>query len=189
MRLKNLRWKRSVAGVIALALVATACTSGSEPELEDTGAVEAKIVAPDYGAATFFVNVDVTDEGFEPSTIFIPAGQQVRLVMRNRGTAEHHFRVSGLVVEQLSWYVPSDIDEMDLLAMTDAELAELEISAEEDLEHVGHHLSPSFMPFKAESPSGVSPLPGEVHGYARPGGYDVLESSRRALAPSRQKMC
>ena len=36
----------------------------------------------------FSVTVILTDNGFEPSAIFLPAGRQIRLVVRNRGTTE-----------------------------------------------------------------------------------------------------
>jgi len=165
---------RSAVLVGVLAVMAVACTGGAGPDGSGTGQVETKIVPINTDLDTYFVNVDVTDEGFEPSTVFIPAGQHVRLVVRNRGTIEHHFRVGGLIAEDLAWYVPSEIDETELLAMGEDELAALGIVEGEDLEHIGHHLSPSFVPFKGESAAGVSPLPGELHAYARPGGYDVL---------------
>ena len=48
--------------------------------------------APDY----LTVNVEVSDGAIRPASVFIPAGRPVQLLVRNRGTMEHHYRVVGL---------------------------------------------------------------------------------------------
>lgn len=164
--------------LLAFALVLAACTPA-----EEAGSVSAAggdesgtvFVEPDYDANEILVNIFLGDEGIEPSTIFIPAGKPIRLVLRNRGTREHHFRVGGIVPINMSWYTPADIDEYDLDSMTPEELAELGIeNSSSDAEHELHHQNASFLPFKEESLSGVKPLPNEVHGYVQVGLNDVM---------------
>jgi len=162
------------AVVVALSLLLAACSAGSEASGENADEAAdggQTLVAPDLTSETFVINVAMTDSGFEPSTIFLPAGQYVQLVLRNRGEHEHHYRVAGLVPFDLGWVVDPEID---LEAMTDDELEALGITDEADTEHVTHHLSPTVVPFKGSSMSGISPLPNEVHGYAQRGQRDVL---------------
>ena len=160
-----------------VALVATSCTSASSdagPVSTDTGN-ESVLIQPDYGADEFVVNVVLTDEGIEPATIFIPAGPPIRLVLRNRGTREHHFRIPGLIPHHMSWLMPPDVSAYDLDSMTAAQLAEIGIeNSSEDVDHVIHHLAPSFVPFKAESPTGIKPLPTEIHGYVLLGVSELM---------------
>ncbi|MBI4202100.1 MAG: hypothetical protein HY532_03155 [Chloroflexi bacterium] len=108
----------------------------------------------------FTINVDITDAGIQPSTVFVPAGQRVKLVLRNRATAEHHYRVLGLEAADLLW------------------LAEPEGEQEQgvtDEDHEMHH-SGEFVPWRATSPAGVKPTGNEVHAYApgSAGGMDVV---------------
>jgi hypothetical protein len=132
-------------------------------------------VAPDFDAAEVVINVALTDDGFEPSTILIPAGRPIRLILRNHGTGEHHFRVGGLIPTQMSWLLYPEITEYDLDTMDEEGLAAIGAGGEVDnVDHVLHHLTPSFVPFKAESRSGIKPLPNEVHGYVTIGALDVL---------------
>lgn len=126
------------------------------------------VVLPDYQAPTFTVNVTFTDEGFDPAIIHIPAGRQVRLVLRNRGDQEHHFRVAGMPVAEVRWLMVPEVDEDEQLAM------EAESGFVDDAAHILHHLEPEFVPFKPASASGIRPLPGEVHGYAQNGTSDTL---------------
>ena len=65
-------------------------------------------------------------------------------------------------------------------SMTPEELAQYGIDiagvrGEAELEHVLHHLSPTFSPTKKASPNGIRPLGTEVHGYVIPGFGDVIE--------------
>ena len=168
-----------VAFLVVLALILAACTGGSESG--DAGGPgdaqsDETIVAPDFEANTVVININLTDDGFEPSTIFIPAGRPIRMILRNHGSGEHHFRISGLIPTQMSWRLEADVSEDELDDMTEEQLAALGISgAMDDVEHVLHHLSPSFVPFKAESLHGIKPLPNEVHGYVNNGTLDVME--------------
>src|SRR5687767_4731563 len=60
--------------------------------------------APTEGSAHYLtVNVAVSNAGIQPSTVFVPAGQPVQLMLRNRSTAEHHYRVVGLTPDELWW--------------------------------------------------------------------------------------
>jgi len=159
--------------VFSLALVGCTPTEGEGGTTDTAG--EHTLVQPNRTDPTVTVNVTLTDDGFEPSTIFIPAGRHIRLVVRNRGTTEHHFRVPGLITSDLTWLLPPELDEYDLSDMTPEELAEYGIVGDiDDIEHVLHHLTPHWVPYKEPSNSGVTPLPGELHAYAHHQSFDVL---------------
>jgi len=110
------------------------------------------------------VNVDLTDDGFEPSTIYIPAGRGVQLFLRNRGTTEHHYRIAGLVPAQLSW-----------LASTAYMLSNMQVRPEDisEEDHLLHHLV-GWAPFRDASLFGIRPIGNEVHGYAASGDRDIV---------------
>ena len=178
MRVTPLISRRVWLVFLILALTLTACTAGSEASGENTGAgtdAGQTLVTPDLNSQSVVVNVTMTDTGFEPSTILLPAGRHVKLVLRNRGEHEHHFRVAGLVPFDLGWLVEPDISAYEIETMTPEELESLGISAEDsDMDHEMHHLTPTVIPFKGPSMSGISPLPNEVHGYAQRGQMDVM---------------
>ena len=174
------------AGVLlALALVASACSS-SDPaagsgDLVAGGHREVVTVQPQLNAPPFNVNIVLTDEGIEPDIIFIPAGRPVRMVLKNRGTGEHHFRIKGLIPSQLRWMEIPEIDEYDIDSMSPEELeaygiADIDtITDEAELQHVLHHIQPSFVPMKEQSPAGIKPLGTEVHGWVGLGDVEVME--------------
>jgi hypothetical protein len=112
------------------------------------------------------VNVDLTDTGFEPATVYIPQGRGVQLILRNRGNTEHHYRVQGLIPGQITWLASA---EYNLLQLQD------EVPPEEmsEAEHLLHHLI-AFVPFRDPSPFGVTVLSNEVHGYAEPRSRDII---------------
>jgi cytochrome c-type biogenesis protein len=111
------------------------------------------------------LNVSISNGGIEPAAVFVPAGQPVQLLLRGRGTAEHHYRVAGLEPDELWWVVPP---------------------SGEGGEHDHHDVQ--FAPSKAASPSGITPTGREVHGYvsaarnidvilftaSRPGTYQIV---------------
>jgi uncharacterized cupredoxin-like copper-binding protein len=176
---KAVRRRLQGMGITTLlaALALGSCTSTASPETSTSSTSQAApvVVAPNYEAPPVVINVTVTDEAFEPSTILVPAGRHIRLVLRNRGSVEHHYRIKGLIPIDMRWYLAPELDDMDLDTMTVEELAEYGIVGDiDDAEHVLHHLTPQFVPFREESPAGVKPLPGEVHGYALLGTLDVM---------------
>lgn len=162
------RRSRPGAAVSLLLVVALTSCSSTEvgPQGEEGGSV---VVSQDLEARTFMVNVFLTDEGFDPSIVFVPAGRQIRLTLRNRGTTEHHYRIVGLAPTDLRWRMEAEIDDYDL--ESSPEFADTYV---DDVEHVLHHLAPSYVPFRAESPNGVRPIGNEVHGYAASGKIDVV---------------
>ena len=99
----------------------------------------------------FLVNVEISDAGLQPSTVFIPAGRPVQLVLRGRDRTEHHYRVVGLVPDELSWVAAAPS------AMAD------DVS---DDDHA-HHNS-TFVQSRDASPSGIRPTGDEVHAYVSP---------------------
>jgi cytochrome c-type biogenesis protein len=104
------------------------------------------------------LNVDITDKAIQPSVVFVPAGRPVQLVLRNRGSSEHHYRVKGLVPDVLVW---ASRDESAPTGMSDDE-------------HASHH-NLRFVSERAASPAGIRPTGREVHAYA-PGnrGVDIV---------------
>jgi len=99
----------------------------------------------------FLLNVEISDAGIQPSTVFIPAGRPVQLVLRGRDRTEHHYRVVGLVPDDLSW-----------VAAPPNAMAE----DESDDDHA-HHNS-TFVQSRDASPSGIRPTGDEVHAYVSP---------------------
>lgn len=94
------------------------------------------------------VNVAVSDAGFEPSTVFVPAGQPAQLMLRNRTTAEHHYRVLGLTPDEVSWVIRG------------------ESAGQQGASDEGHdHHNRDTVRTRATSPAGITPTGSEVHGY------------------------
>ncbi len=163
---------RLPVALIALVLVAAAC-SGSEGSSDGPTlptAAPSVMVPQDLDSPIFVANVQLTDDGFDPDMIFVPAGRQVRLVLRNRGSHEHHYRVAGLIASEIRWLMEPDVDEEEI----DNLLADNAGFTDDDVEHILHHMTPSYVPFKDASLSGIKPLRNEVHGYAQAGQTDVL---------------
>lgn len=158
------------AALVLLALVLSGCGSTESDAAEGVTSVP---IDPD--ATEFVVNIGLGEDGFEPSTVFVPAGRQIRIVLRNRGTGEYHYRVKGLAPAQMAWMVAPEVDLSYVDAMTPEELAALGLEGDiSDMEHELHHLTPVFVPFREESRSGIKPLPTEVHGYVEQGVTDTL---------------
>ena len=106
------------------------------------------------------INIELTDDGIEPSSVFVPLGRRVRLVVRNRASAEHHYRVLGLVPQDLLWLA------QDLPVASAAS-----VSTDE---HSDHHEEISFVPFRFASAAGIRPTGTEVHAYAQGGEVDAV---------------
>jgi len=67
----------------------------------DHGAMQA---APSANSTDYLtLNIDVSDSGIEPAVVFIPARRPIQLMLRNRGSTEHHYRAVGLVPDGLVW--------------------------------------------------------------------------------------
>jgi cytochrome c-type biogenesis protein len=96
------------------------------------------------------VNIDISDGEIRPAAAFVPAGRPVRLVLRNRGSSEHHYRVLGLVPDDVYWISPADTE-------TPADT----LADEHD-----HHRR-QFLRTRASSPAGIQPTGREVHAWAR----------------------
>ena len=103
--------------------------------------------ADDPTLLDFTVNVGVSEAGIQPSTVFVPAGRPVQLVLRNRGTLEHHYRVIGLEAEGLSWLADNP-DAADAVSG----------------ENHSHH-GRTFVPARGTSAGGIRPSGHDVHAY------------------------
>lgn len=105
------------------------------------------------------LNIEISDSGIQPPVVFIPAGRPIQLVLRNRGSTEHHYRVVGLVPDDLVWVSRAESTPQDGVS---------------DEEHASHH-NRQFVRQRATSPAGIRPTGREVHAYA-PGnrGVDVV---------------
>jgi uncharacterized cupredoxin-like copper-binding protein len=128
-------------GVFALHAVGVAAQSNSVDH--SSHAVHDVAVDP----LDFTVNVAVSDTGIQPSTVFVPTGRPVQLVLRNRGMLEHHYRVIGLEPEGLSWLADST-----------------DVTATISGENHNHHRR-TFVPERGVSPGGIRPSGHEVHAY------------------------
>ena len=131
---------------------------------------------PDGEVHYLTLNVAVSNDGPEPSTVFIPAGQPVQLMLRNRGTTEHHYRVVGLTPDELWWMAPGAAGETTSPMAASA--------AADDHDHHSRH----FVTTKPASPRGITPTGREVHAYvtlannidmvlftaSQPGTFDVV---------------
>ncbi|MBI4313145.1 MAG: hypothetical protein HY681_15420 [Chloroflexi bacterium] len=171
-----------VAGslVVAIAMFASSLAGSTGVEVEDAQAWDAAQAGPlnvirryDEGATTsrdlavsyLTVNVEIFDSGMQPATITIPAGQRVKLVLRNRGTAEYHYRVLGLVPEGMVFLAPED-------AESPAEAP----AGVSEAEHGDHHTGDvTFAPLRSlTTPEGVRVTGDRVHAWAPPGGNDTV---------------
>ena len=155
---------RLLTTLVLIALAVAACsnadsapaaTSTAPPQATAETAVgrqDATESSADSVGRDLTINIELTDSGFQPETVFIPVDRGVQLIIRNRGATEHHYRVLGLVPRDLRWLVlgadPEPIDESD-----------------DDAVHESHHET-SFMEFRPASPAGIRPLGDEVHAYA-----------------------
>ena len=158
-------WRPVVIGLVSVAMVAAACSSDAAVSKIEPGRVSAFEPESDIEQAVgsrreLTLNVYLTDQGFEPSTIFVPDGRQVRMVVRNRGTTEHHYRIVGMEAKDLMWRVgPEDMSIPEGVSPAD---------------HDAHHLS-GWAPLRLESRAGIRPLGDEVHAYAElRGDMDVV---------------
>ena len=125
--------------------------------LHGAGAAAAQVAPPESGvrsdasARYLILNVEISDDGIQPSAVFIPAGQPVQLVLRGRGRTEHHYRVVGLVPNELLW------------------MAAPASTMTEDVSDDDHaHHDRAFDQWRETSPAGISPTGDEVHAYVSP---------------------
>jgi cytochrome c-type biogenesis protein len=97
------------------------------------------------------VNVALTDTAFDPAAVFVPVGRPVRLMLRNRSLAEHHYRVAGLEPQDL-WWMDRGGDAAGP-ASRDAH---------------DHH-NAAYVRIREQSPAGIAPTGREVHGWVTAG--------------------
>jgi len=132
------------AAIIGTALLALGGGVSAAPEDDET--------------AYLTVNVAVSDRDLQPATVFVPAGRPIQLTLRNRGSREHHFRVVGMVPDDLQWM--------------DRALAAATTSPDDD--HSAHH-DRRLVRWRAASPAGIRPTGRDVHAYvAVPGDVDIV---------------
>ncbi|MBM3818525.1 MAG: hypothetical protein FJW14_05835 [Acidimicrobiia bacterium] len=147
------RW--SIATVVAVLV----CGAALAAQHEGHGAAHVAPSAPQAHQALqapsnyLTVNVSLTAAGIEPAAVFVPSGQPVQLMLRNRTTGEHHYRVVGLTPDEIAWVQRGG-------GTVDASLAE-----------PGHdHHNRQLVRARAASPSGITPTGREVHGYVSAAG-------------------
>lgn len=160
-------WRALVVGLMPIALAIAGC--GNVVSASNDAAIKvpvhgetagAQVAAPSTRSDGYrIVNVEITDDGYQPSSVYLPVAQGVLLVVRNRGTTEHHYRIVGLVPQELEWLVG---------------LADMQPAAGAPVDdHDMHHPS-GFVTFRGPSPHGVQPLGNEVHAYAAAGAADAV---------------
>lgn len=171
------RWRSILIGLLPIVLVLAACTATTDEGSSQAGASvqqgeaangdpaavvnleKLRAVSSDQPLDYKTINVRITDDGYQPASLSIPLGQRVKLVVRNHGRTEHHYKIVGLVPGDLRWRVP-------------AEMSEEEMTSEED-NHDLHHAG-AFVSMRSASPAGIQPTSHEVHAYAEGGGVDVV---------------
>lgn len=146
-----------VAGFIPLCFLLVGCTNagaaGNQGGLAGPRDVNSTgEPASEERVTQLTINVELTDAGITPSSVYIPAGKGVQLVVRNRGLREHHYRVLGLVPRDLMWVAPDE-----------------DVSGG-PIDHEAHHHGTSAGAYRAASPAGIRPTGSEVHAYAHGGG-------------------
>lgn len=144
-----------LAALLIAALVLVACGGGAT---SGTAAPVATFT-PDPDSPLFTINIDTTAEGYDPPAVQIPAGRSIQLILRNRDSVEHHYRVVGLEPAEMLW-----------LAQPDDMVREAGVTEED---HESHHAK-DFVDFRGTSPSGIKPTLTEVHAYAIGGAVDVV---------------
>ncbi len=150
----------------AISLVLSACGGAAATPLviadEAVVATEPPVIPRNTGG-TLAINVNVTDQGFEPNTIFMAQGQRVKLVVRNQGATEHHFHIIGLDPENMLWAAKAT--EMEGVGNVDLE--------EEDDGH--NHDHGGLVDFHmCTSAFGICPTGLSVHAHAAPGDMDII---------------
>jgi len=143
------------AGLGAAQLPAAAGEADAHAGMDHGAAHPAPAEAPaDY----LTLNVAVSDAELQPAAVFVPAGRPVQLMLRNRGSTEHHYRVVGLVPDDLFWVSRGGPAPQDALV---------------DDEH--NHHGRQFLRSRAASPAGIRPTGHEVHAYVSvPGDVDEV---------------
>lgn len=155
---------------LALAMLGASCSDGSSDssDLAPTTAAPGDTSTPTNGEFDPFVmtvNVDITEDGYQPASLFVPAGRSLQLVVRNRTSTEHHYRIPGLVASELLW-----LSEPDMIIE--------EGVSEED--HLLHHQA-AFVDWRGTSPNGIKPTLEEVHAYCAGGQVDIIRFRAKSV--------
>ena len=135
---------------IGLAAVELVPSWGSKAEHGQNGAGGA---APEAEAR--LVVIQATDTGFQPSTLYLSAGEPVILLLQNMGADEHHLHVRSLNPKDLYWLprTPKEGEQIDI----------------HNLHHEGK------LPYHiCNSKFGICPTGLDVHLHANPGDYDLV---------------
>jgi len=150
---------------VALLTLLTACSEGQAlPASSTTDAPSdtrpaASTAAPaEFDPFVLTVNVDITESGYEPTDVFVPAGRSIQLVVRNRTSSEHHYKVVGMATENLLW-----------LSRPETEIEE----GVSEQDHMFHHIA-GYVNWRGASPTGIRPTLEEVHAYSAGGANDVV---------------
>jgi cytochrome c-type biogenesis protein len=157
---------RAAFVVAALVLCVYMAALAAEPQAPPAGEVQPHDAA-DHDAVHellsgppveyLTLNVAVSDTGIEPPVLFVPAGRPVQLLVRNRGTVEHHYHVVGMVPDDLTWVTRG--------------VAETGTGSDGDHDHHNR----AFVRTRSASPAGITPVGNEVHAYVTPAqGLDVV---------------
>jgi plastocyanin len=162
------RWSRPLISLAAAGMFLGGCATAPVASVAPVAiAAHDGHTAHVAGEALRFltVNVELSDEGISPAVVAIPAGREVKLVVRNRGTTEHHYHVVGLAPQGL-WRITTE--EASLTRESNDAIATS--AAEDDHAHHGASLGAYV------SQAGVVPAADEVHAFAQGGGggMDVL---------------
>lgn len=148
---------------LAVAMFGASCSDGStnsgdQPPTTTAPGDTSSVADGEFDPFVMTVNIDITEDGYQPASLFVPAGRSLQLVVRNRTTTEHHYRVSGLVASEMLW-----LSEPDMVIE--------EGVSEED--HLLHHQA-AFVDWRGTSPNGIQPTLEQVHAYCAGGQVDII---------------
>lgn len=105
------------------------------------------------------LNVSFGPDGVSPSTLSIPLGREIQLVLRNRDVVEHHYHVQGLVPHYLLWLAKPGL-------VSDA-------GTSADGEEHAHHGNGELVEYHICTGS-ICPTGDAVHAHAKPGEMDIV---------------
>lgn len=178
------RWRCALVGLLTGVLIFTACTNATgvaapqeELTAEEAAALvklyEFDVTSSDQSFDFLAINMRLTDDGFDPASISIPIGQKIKLVVRNHGRTEHHYRIEGLVAGGLLWRQAEAATDADF-TNGDMDEAMGKVMGADENDHDNHHPRASYVPYRSASTAGIEPTGTEVHAFAEGGGLDVL---------------
>lgn len=138
--------------------------------------ISSRPTAEPAGTAPFVVNVAVSDLEISPSTVAVPVGRPVLLVVRNRGLREHGYHIDGLFPKDMVWFelAPEGLESAPASGHTGASEHQATEPAQPDAEtlavldeHAAHHDNWAMVPHRVCDTKAGGPCGHDGHIQAR----------------------